>query len=235
MRIALRDGTTYHWLAGDPAASVRAHSWADGFSLTPESAQQINQFVRADYAEVLDRGNLLNNLSFQTVRQFASPAEAELFCLDYHGTFPSSGTLVLEAIAPSGAVIRRHINSAVVTPPQRSVIGASAMLSYNVMGGEIITPSLHINGPLTSNGSSSVTFPALIPAGEQNDRAMWSNDGTGVLSAQYWCLWTGFLWQIVKGDPSAVWQSASDVPTPDMATGWAPVSPATGTPVVALG
>jgi hypothetical protein len=158
MRIGLKVGSTYHWLAGEPAVSVRAHSWADRFALTPESAQQVAQFVRGTHAKPIDRGNLLQNVSFSTTRQFASPAEAMLWCLDYDGAFPRSGELIFEAIAPNGTVTRRSMANAVVSPPARRINGASAFVDYQVRGGAVTVPPLAASGTVTYVGAGSGTL-----------------------------------------------------------------------------
>lgn len=137
MRIGLHSGGTTYPLAGQDGVSERTHSSAGDFVLTPESAVQVAAFVRAVYAKPIDRGNLLNVLTFTTTRQFATPAAAQLWCLDYHADFPSSGVLYLDAVAPGGTVQRRTMADTVVDPPRRRVIGATVLLDYTARGGEL--------------------------------------------------------------------------------------------------
>lgn len=237
MRIALYSGGTLYPLAGQSGVSERDHSSAAGFELTPESAVQVAEFLRAEYAKPIDRGNLLNVVSFSTTRMFDTPAEAQLWCLDYHATFPSSGTLYFDAISPGGIISRRAMANTVVDPPRRRCIGATALLDYTARGGEItavtIYPNLVVTGSLTSNGTTPAVFPTQIYAGEYNGRNYYSNTGTliGVTHNIFWSL-DDTAWVLEQVSPYAAWISTSDVTTPDLATGWTPVSPATGTPTV---
>jgi hypothetical protein len=155
MRIALKVGETFHWLAGAPGVSPRTHSWAADFQLTPQSVVQISQFVRGVHAKPIDRGNLLQELRFSTTRQFATPAEALLWCLDYDGDFPRAGELVFDAIAPNGDVSRRKMLTTVVDPPSRRIIGATALVDYSVKGGqvEVATPPSAASGTVTVTGA----------------------------------------------------------------------------------
>jgi hypothetical protein len=155
MRIGLYSGSTLYPLAGASGVSERTHSSAGDFALTPESAVQVAAFVRGTYAKPIDRGNLLNAVAFTTARQFATPAAAQLWCLDYHATFPTSGTLYFDAIAPGGGITRRTMADTVVDPPRRRVVGATVLLDYNVKGGVIAagTPPAAATGSITVTGA----------------------------------------------------------------------------------
>jgi hypothetical protein len=236
MRIALKVGETYHWLAGEPEVSPRTHSWAADFQLSPQSVVQIAQFVRGAHAKPIDRGNLLQEVRFTTTRQFANPAEALLWCLDYDGAFPRSGELIFEAIAPNGGVTRRKMLTTVVDPPSRRIIGATALVDYTVKGGAVepmTSPDMAVSGTLTSNGSTTVVFANLIYAGLINSKAAYTDNGllTGYTqSVQWFYSMFGSYWYLAG--PTYGWVSTEDVATPDLVTTWAPGSAETGTPVV---
>jgi hypothetical protein len=137
MRISLKVGTVYYPLAGEAGVSERAHTSAADFQLSAEAGKQIIQRVRGAYVQVVDRGNLMHSVRFTTARQFATPAAAFLAVLDHDAAMPRAGVLVLDAEAPDGGIYRRLMASAVVTPPARRVIGATAFYDYSVDGGAI--------------------------------------------------------------------------------------------------
>ena len=103
------------------------------------------------------------------------------------------------------------------------------------------TTTLAVTGTLTLDGSTSVTFPSLIDAGVLSVGNTWTDTGDGV-GTSYFVQWSNGLskWELVglvsPGDTEVGWRSAETTllltPSPDLATGWAPVSPATGTPSV---
>jgi hypothetical protein len=235
MRISLYSGSTLYPLAGQSGVSERTHSSAGDFLLTPESEVQVAAFVRGAHAKPLDRGTVLNVLSFSTTRKFASPADAHLWSLDYKTAFPSTGVLYLDAVLASGHTVRRTMANAVVDPPRRRCMGATVMLDYTVRGGVIAPdatyPAMDIAGTLTSNGSTPVTFPDLQFAGFYGDKPVYTNNGL-TSGLTHSVSWETAVWVLVQLSPVAAWTSASAVATPDLATGWTALGTATGTPVV---
>lgn len=176
MRISLKSGATLYPLAGEAAVSERVHSSASGFEIVGEPVIQEVRKVRADYAQPIDRGNLLQRVTFSTSRLFATPAEAELWCLDYDSATPRSGDLYLDSIAPDGAVTRRVLAGAVIQPPRRRTIGCTALMDYEAIGGALTvgvdpvaaTGYLQFSGDLSviSNGFAvGGTSYTYIPSG----------------------------------------------------------------------
>jgi hypothetical protein len=94
----------------------------------------------------------------------------------------------------------------------------------------------------------AVTFPTLLPAPDYAGRPAWSNNGSaidgfllaGVRHMVYWKAPTfedpSAFWLIIRTDgmAAAAWTSASDVASPELATGWTAVSPSTGVPVISI-
>jgi hypothetical protein len=134
MRIALLVNTTLHWLAGNPAANQREHSWASDWSLTPQAEVQIARFVRANFGKPIDRGGLLNIVSFSTSRTFATPQAAELYALDLD-TAARAGILIMEAVGSGGGY--RQMANTVINPPARRLAGCTLFLDYTAQGGAI--------------------------------------------------------------------------------------------------
>lgn len=225
MRIALLVGETLYPLAGADGVSERVHSSAADFELTPESVRDLLQLFRGEYAEPIDRGNLLQVIGFTTSRLFTTGAEAWIYTLDYDRLMPRSGTLVMDVISPTGIISRRHMVNAVVSPPVRKALGATAFLSYTVHGGEIQAVEM-----LTGNMVvASVDFPALDGVWENigvsgGDRDAYST-GIGDF-IQYGA--AGPKWQLYR-DGVAFLEAAEDVATPDLVTTWTELYPGTGT------
>ena len=141
MRISLiADGLwagTVFPLAGQAGVSERTHSSAADFQLTPESAVEIQRLVRAAEARPVDRGNVLQNLSFTTSRLFATPAEAWLWAMDYDWIYARTGELELDTLAGI-----RRLQNAVVSPPRRRVVGCTVLMDYQVVGSRFNAPAV---------------------------------------------------------------------------------------------
>jgi hypothetical protein len=214
MRIALFSGGVIYPLAGAAGVSERTHSSAGEFEITGQSAVQVAAFLRAAYAKPIDKGNLLQVLSFTTTRQFATPAEAEIWALDYATNFPSSGALYLDAVSPSGAITRRILADAVVDPPLRRTIGATAFLTYQVRGSSISAQTF--TGNMVVSGHSFAAANGVYTlSGTQSGRPFYVNG----LHIIMWVNTSGGYWGL---SPTGTWsaRSASNVATPDLATGW---------------
>lgn len=154
MRISLKVGGVYYRLAGQSGVSEQTHSSSGDFRISAESKTQLLQRLRAVTAGVADRGNLTTTITFSTSRLFATAAEAFLFVLDYDAAFPlREGILVMDALSPSGVPSRRNLLDVVVTPPERSVIGCTALFTYQATGAGIITAT----SPAFATGTITVT------------------------------------------------------------------------------
>lgn len=230
MRISLLADSTVYPLAGEAGVSERAHSSAGDFRQQPTANTQLVQKVRAANAEPLDRGNLLEVITFSTARQFASAAEAWLWSLDYDRTMPRAGTLVLEAIAAGGGVSTRHLLNALVAPPQRTVTGATVRLDYTVQGSNIIVVLVATGNMIVA----SADFPALDGVWENIGSAGSDRDQytTAAVDAMQWVV--GFpKWQIFR-DGLVTLESTEDVATPDLVTTWTEVWPGSGTAAITI-
>jgi hypothetical protein len=230
MRIGLYSGTTLYPLAGAAGVSERTHSGAAEFSLTAESARQIAAYVRGEYAKPIDRGNLLNGVSFSTSRQLATPAEAFLWCLDYETDFARSGDLVFEAIAPDGSSTWRRMRNTLVDPPVRRCNGATALVDYRVQGGVIepFTPNAIVSGVSTAGVNGT-----LIPAGIYTGKPAWSTNGTLTAGAGNTILrYVIASWEISVS--TTYWANKVSPDLPFGLTGWA-VSTGTGQPIINVG
>lgn len=215
MRIALKVGSIIYPLAGEAGVDERTHSSAAGFEITGQSAVQIDAYLRGAYAKPIDRGNLLQVLSFTTTRQFTSPALAQLWALDYAANFPSSGTLYLDAISPGGVVTRRILADAVVDPPVRRTIGATALCTYQVRGSRISAQTFTGNMVLSGHSFASVNGVYAL-TGTQSGKAFYVKD----LHIIMWVTQSGGYWGLSPTGGTWSARSASNVATPDLATGW---------------
>ena len=138
MRVSLKVGSTSYPLAGEDGVSERVHSSASNFAVDPILETQRITRVRATHAGIVDRGNLTTVVKFSTTRKFPTVPHASMWLLDYDRTFPREGIAVFEDVSPLGAILRRHLLSAVVSPPSRRHIGCTVFLDYTITGSEII-------------------------------------------------------------------------------------------------
>jgi hypothetical protein len=139
MRVALLNGSTTYYLAGQSGVSERAHSSANNIRFTPTRiAQEVNR-IRAANATGYDRKNLRMVIEFDTARTFDDPGEAEAFALEYDASYPRTGTLIITD-SDNATAYERHIADCMVDPPSRSVMGCTVYLSYRVTGGAVTTP-----------------------------------------------------------------------------------------------
>jgi predicted secreted protein len=100
-----------------------------------------------------------------------------------------------------------------------------------------VFPTMTVTGTLTSDGSTSVTFPTLIFAGidSGSKKIAYSSTGNPAGSGTGYYLYfdeTWFLQKVTVSTVDASWDSASTSILPNLATGWTADSPATGTPTV---
>ena len=138
MRVALHPASGPDvWLAGDPSKSEREHSSAANIRLSGRIQTQAVEKVRANNAGIFDRKNLIETLTFSTVRKFDTAAEAEDWSLTYNAAMPRTGDAILQTITPGGGVSTRTMGNVVVMPPTRVVTGCSVELNYEITGGPI--------------------------------------------------------------------------------------------------
>ena len=141
MRISLLAGSTVYPLAGQAGVDEHIHSSADGIEIEPECEVQEIRRVRAAHAVFIDRGNRIFRVKFATTRLFATPAEAEMYCLDYDADMPRAGTLIMEETGgPEGTETTLHLTDALLDPPSRRCAGRTALLDYTGTGSEIVAP-----------------------------------------------------------------------------------------------
>lgn len=124
-----------------------------------------------------------------------------------------------------------------VTAAETYVLGLPADLADQSgataeLGREVVT--MVVAGTLSPNAAGTYTFKEIYNGRPSYDKGTSGVDGYAAL------YWEGAYWVIVLFTDFTPltfsdWQSASDVATPNLATGWAATSPATGTPTVTAG
>lgn len=124
------------WLAGDPGLPESQFTSASELEISGEIVTESLMRLRATARKIIDRGNVSESVSFSTVREFASVAEQELWCLDNVRTQTRSGVLVFE-ITTGGSTSYRYLPNCVLQPPRRVPMGVSVMISYKASGGMI--------------------------------------------------------------------------------------------------
>ncbi len=133
MRISLTTATNTYYLAGESGVSERVHSSAGDFELTAAAETQLMALLRSATAGTVDRGNLTTTATFTTSRVFATPSAAFLYALDHDSNRGREGYVDFMV---DGAV--RRLEKAVVSPPERRVIGCTVSLRYTLTGAGFI-------------------------------------------------------------------------------------------------
>ena len=107
--------------------------------------------------------------------------------------------------------------------------GATAQIGQEV-------PTMAVTGTLSPNATGTYTFREIFNGRPVYEKGVFNTAGYSYIGwdsdAVKWV-----LLRINSLSPTvvSVWESSSNVATPDLATGWTPVSPATGTPVFTPG
>jgi hypothetical protein len=156
MRIALQNGGTNYWLAGEPSVSVRVHSPVKDFILSGDRQLEVANVVRADFTRQFDRLGQRNEVSFGTFRLFDTADEAWLFELDYLDDIPLTGTLLFEIDIPGGGTHTRVMANAIMQRPEMTAIGETVELDFTITGGAI-TGESGIGHYLTDTGGDYIT------------------------------------------------------------------------------
>ncbi len=107
--------------------------------------------------------------------------------------------------------------------------GATAQIGREV-------PTIVVTGTLSPNATGTYTFKEIYNGRPGYEKGTF---GTAGYSGISWdadnSRWELSVLVTVSPLAIATWTSASDVATPDLATGWTPVSPSTGTPTLTAG
>lgn len=153
MKIALKNGDTNYWLAGEPGIAQAVHSSAGNLQFSGTINIQQQGRVRATGIALRDRKNLAETVAFTTSRKFPTTDAAELWSATYTAVFPRTG--YLDLYNEAGTVIAR-LDNAIVQPPVRTVVGVSVQLSYTVIGAAMLVPA----------GEGAFETPEMMMGGE---------------------------------------------------------------------
>jgi hypothetical protein len=135
MKIALVISEDFYWLAGEPGISQTVHSSAADLRINGQINIDSQARLRAAAMAFRDRGNLQQSISFTTSRKFDTTAEADAWSTTYDAVMPRTG--YLDFYDEAGDPVARLVN-AVVSPPERRIIGVSVLLTYSVVGGTML-------------------------------------------------------------------------------------------------
>jgi len=102
MRVSLLADSVLYPLAGQAGVAENVHSSAGNVRVTENIQTQTALRVRAANARHFDRANLAAEVSFDTVRTFATIEAAEAWAMDYSETFPREGTLIIDSSERNG-------------------------------------------------------------------------------------------------------------------------------------
>lgn len=153
MKIALINSEVFYWLAGEPGIDQTVHTSAGDLRINGQINIDSQARLRAAAMAFRDRKNLQQSITFSTWRKFDTPAEAKEWALTYDAVMPRTGSL--DFYDEAGDPVAR-LSGAVVSPPQRRILGVSVELTYSVVGGAM----------LIADGEGGYETPQLTMGGE---------------------------------------------------------------------
>ncbi|WP_009964077.1 hypothetical protein [Verrucomicrobium spinosum] len=129
-------GTFY--LAGDPALGEHRSSSCGEFNMTPRRIQQQVEGWQWEVPQFADRGNLAQQVEFDTIRRFDSFAEVHEFMRSISTAHAWEGTVTFREDGPMpGTWTEFDIANCIITPPVMYPMGVSLRLHYSILGGAI--------------------------------------------------------------------------------------------------
>lgn len=108
-----------------------------GLTITTAGAVQVAEFVRAEHAQPIARGNRRTSISFRVTRQHRDALDAQRFLVDHRLGMIWDGLLILEFRGPVGQRVERYLRDAVVESADGNHIGATTITQYQITGGAL--------------------------------------------------------------------------------------------------
>jgi len=97
------------------------------------------QYVRADWIDILDRGNESTSVTVQVYRLHADRKVAQLFLLEHARTIPRRALLTITARDGSGGFSNRYLRACGLPSVSNEVkVGSTTIHSYRFIGGEVL-------------------------------------------------------------------------------------------------
>lgn len=97
---------------------------------------QVQDFLRATYAEVYFRGNRVNTFGFNVARTYDTELKAFLALLDHEGEVPGGGVFEF-GIKVGGQSAKRWMRGAVESVDLVRDINLTKIWRYTIIGGEV--------------------------------------------------------------------------------------------------
>lgn len=135
MRVAIQNGGSTYWLAGQAGVSERVHSSARDFSLSRDRQLTVAPIVHSGFTVQFDRGNESTIATFSTTRKFATAEECFLFMIRY--SIPLTGVTVFEVEQIGGGTVQSLMANSVMSKPVMTPIGKTLTIEYTITGGAI--------------------------------------------------------------------------------------------------
>lgn len=152
MRISLNS----IWLTNDGMSDLQ--SWTDAHDVELNGVQIVQdaQFLRAQAAQPLARGNEVNQLRFTVTRQHVSVAEAAAYVLTTFSSLPGSGTATIVCGASGEIPLTCTFSAVLEATPKCSFLGTRSDMTFLLRGG-LIT----MGAPLAANGVDGDSFATV--------------------------------------------------------------------------
>jgi hypothetical protein len=152
MRISLNS----IWLTNDGMSDLQ--SWTDAHDVELNGVQIVQdaQFLRAQAAQPLARGNEVNQLRFTVTRQHVSVAEAAAYVLTTFSSLPGSGTATIICGASGEIPLTCTFSAVLEAMPKSSFLGTRSDMTFLLRGG-----LLTMGAPLAANGVDGDSFTTV--------------------------------------------------------------------------
>jgi hypothetical protein len=111
----------------------------DGWRVRSVDEVQEIEGLRADYKQVVNRGNTVNVLTLQATRDHGDNRTAEIFALTHKSTLPVSGDITLICESQTGAQTTLTLSDGTIHDVEIEQHGNCTISRYTMSGGEIST------------------------------------------------------------------------------------------------
>ena len=132
MKITVQSGTATPVVLGDD----EAEHFVSGYRPKRSQAFEVVRYPRAAAVAVLDRNNVVTQITFMVTRQHATQNAAVKFQLEHLAKVPTNGLVTIEH-KTNGVVVRQYLKGAEVEVECQDMTGVSTSWVYTLTGGTL--------------------------------------------------------------------------------------------------
>ena len=106
-----------------------------GYSIQTKANSEVLEFVRAESATPVDRGNIRTTISFQATYQLATVVQAEMEAMNIRAKTPRTADVEILSYSNTERQLKYLYNA--VIEIQATTSGCRIFVSYQISGGKI--------------------------------------------------------------------------------------------------